>query len=139
MVDSARYQPARERPILLGGAGPAEKGARINGRLIPDTLRLTAGESYRLRIVHIIPDWTVRATLKNGETTEQGRALAKDGAELPSHLQTMRAATVIAGPGETMDFEYRPSTPGILSLDVVQRTGAWKTEVPIRVEPARGR
>ena len=136
VVDSGRYEPKKERLIILGGAGPAEKGARINGRLVPDTLRLTAGESYRLRIVHIIPDWTVRVALKRGDATEQWRALAKDGAELPSHLQTTRAAAFVAGPGETMDFEYRPLVPGQLSLDVAQRVGDWSTALPVRVEPA---
>jgi hypothetical protein len=63
----------------------------------------------------------------------QWRALAKDGAELPRHLQTMRAASLTAGPGETMDFEYRPMVPGLLRLDVGQRTGVWKTQLPIRV------
>jgi FtsP/CotA-like multicopper oxidase with cupredoxin domain len=137
VVDSGAYEPARERLIILGGAGPDEKGTRINGRLVPDTLRLTAGEAYRLRIAHIIPDWTVRATLKKGESTEEWRALAKDGAEFPSHLKTMRAATFVAGPGETMDFEYRPSAAGLLSLEVVQRTEEWKTALPILVAPAR--
>ena len=72
-----------------------------------------------------------------GQRAEQWRALAKDGAELPPHLQTTREAAFIAGPGETMDFEYRPSVPGLLTLDVAQRSGEWKTTLPIRVEPVR--
>jgi hypothetical protein len=47
----------------------------------------------------------------------------------------MRRAEFIAGPGETMDFEYRPTAPGMLRLMVAQRTGIWKVELPIRVEP----
>lgn len=30
--------------------------------------------------------------------------------------------------------EYVPTTPGLLRLEVEQRTGAWKTQLPIRVE-----
>jgi hypothetical protein len=63
------------------------------------------------------------------------RALAKDGAELPSHRQTVRAASLLVGPGETMDFEYQPTSPGLMRLEVAQRTGAWKTHLPIKVEP----
>jgi hypothetical protein len=137
VVDSGAYLPERERLIILGGDGPGEKGARINGRVIPDTLRLTSGQTYRLRIVHIVPDWTVRVTLTRGDSTEQWRALAKDGAELPPHRQTTRAATFVAGPGETMDFEYRAGAPGALRLDVAQRTGEWKTALPIRVDAPR--
>ena len=44
---------------------------------------------------------------------------------------------MIAGPGETFDFEYSPSSPGLLRLDVAQWTGVWKTAAPIVVEPAR--
>jgi hypothetical protein len=89
-----------------------------------------------LRIIHIVPDWTVRVALKNRDRTEQWRALAKDGAELPLHRQTTRVAEFLAGPGETMDFEYRPAAAGLLQLDVSQRTGAWRTALPIRVEAA---
>jgi len=44
---------------------------------------------------------------------------------------------LLVGPGETMDFEYRPTMPGLLELDIEQRTGAWKTHLPIRVASAR--
>ena len=101
---------------------------------VPDTLRLKAGDTYRLRLIHLIPDWTARIALLQGDSVLSWRALAKDGAELPSHLQTARPAELIAGPGETFDFEYRPAAPGMLRLMVMQRTGIWKMELPIRVE-----
>lgn len=138
VVDSASYDPARERLIILGGMGPSgERGARINGREVPDTVRLTAGERYRLRLIHIVPDFNIRVTLMRGDSIVQWRALAKDGAELPPHRQTVRTANLLAGPGETMDFEYRPTSPGVMRLEVKQRQGWWKTELPILVEPAR--
>jgi hypothetical protein len=65
----------------------------------------------------------------------RARALAKDGSELPPHPQPVRLADLIAGPGETMDFEYRPAVPGMLRLLVMQRTGIWKTELPVQVDP----
>jgi manganese oxidase len=138
VVDSTGYDPARERLIILGPNGPGQASARINGRLVPDTVRLTAGERYRIRLIHIVSDWTVRITLTRGDSVERWRALAKDGAELPTRLQTVREASLLAGPGETMDFEFRPAAPGLMRLDVAQRTGAWKTHLPISVEPARG-
>jgi FtsP/CotA-like multicopper oxidase with cupredoxin domain len=134
VVDSSGYDPRRERLIILGSGGVGTPRARINGQLTPDTLRLTAGETYRLRLIHIVPDWTIRVALMQGDSVLHWRALAKDGAELPRHLQTVRPASLIAGPGETMDFEYRPVVPGVLRLDVMQRTGAWKTHLPILVE-----
>jgi FtsP/CotA-like multicopper oxidase with cupredoxin domain len=134
VVDSGRYDPDHERLIVLGGAGPlGARPARINGRLEPDTLRLTVGTTYRLRLIHIIPDWTIRVALMRGDSVVQWRALAKDGAELPPQAQTMRPAALIVGPGETMDFEYRTTEPGVIRLEVTQRQGIWKTQLPIRV------
>jgi hypothetical protein len=70
-----------------------------------------------------------------GDSTVHWRALAKDGAELPSRRQVVLPAEFLAGPGETMDFEYRPSAPGALRLEVAQRSGEWKMQLPIRVTP----
>ena len=135
VVDSGRYDPARERIIILGGNGPGgQPGARINGRVVPDTIRLTAGETYRLRVIDIIADWTSRIALSREDTVVHWRALAKDGAELPFRAQVLQPASFISGPGQTRDFEYRPTAPGVLRLDVQQRTGAWKTQLPIVVE-----
>ena len=110
-------------------------GPRINGREQPDTMRMTVGETYRLRLIYIIPDWTARIALVQGDSTLQWRALAKDGADLPRRAQLMRPAELIAGPGETMDYEYRPTTPGLLRLEVRQRGDVWRTQLPIRVSP----
>jgi FtsP/CotA-like multicopper oxidase with cupredoxin domain len=137
VVDSTGYDPEAERLIILGPNGPGEASARINGRVVPDTIRLTAGERYRLRLVHIVADYTARISLSRGDSVVRWRALAKDGAELPAQQQTLRLASLLAGPGETMDFEYQPEAPGPMRLDVVQRTGAWKTMLPIMVEPGR--
>jgi hypothetical protein len=62
------YDAARPRtgPIVARGMGP-----------------------YRLRIIHIVPDWNVRIALMRGDSAVRWRPLAKDGAELPAHLQTI--------------------------------------------------
>lgn len=135
VVDSGGYHPERERLVILGGVGPGARGARINGRSVPDTLRLTVGVPYRLRLIHIIPDWTARITLVQGDSAVHWKPLAKDGADLPPSAQAIRPATLLAGPGETMDFEYQPTAPGLLRLKVEQRTGAWKTHLPLLVTP----
>lgn len=69
-----------------------------------------------------------------GDTPEQWTRLAKDGADLPRAKRVMRQAMLLAGPGETMDYEYVPKALGVLRLEVEQRTGIWKTALPIRVE-----
>ncbi|HSE67071.1 MAG TPA: multicopper oxidase domain-containing protein [Gemmatimonadales bacterium] len=136
VVDSGSYDPAHERLVILGGHISGSNKPRINGKHVPDPLQMKVGETYRLRLIHIIPDWTARIRLMQGDSVLSWRALAKDGAELPAHRQTVRRSELIAGPGETFDFEYRPSAPGLIRLEVMQRTGVWKmAPLPIRVEP----
>jgi FtsP/CotA-like multicopper oxidase with cupredoxin domain len=135
VTDSGTYDSERDRLIIIGAAGPAgEPGARINGSLTPDTLRLKVGNAYRLRLIHLVPDWTTRVTLLRGDSPEQWRALARDGAELPRAAQVMDRSRLLTGPGQTTDFEYTPTSPGVLRLEVAQRTGDWKSALPIRVE-----
>lgn len=135
VVDPETYQPERERLIIFGSAGPfGERSARINGSLTPDTLRLKVGVPYRLRLVHIIPDYTAWIALLKDEKPLWWKPLAKDGAELPLARQVMRESYLLAGPGETMDYEFTPTAPGLLRLEVEQRTGAFKNHLPIRVE-----
>jgi FtsP/CotA-like multicopper oxidase with cupredoxin domain len=134
VVDSARYDPIHERIIILGGDGPGGRPGRINGRLKPDTMRLTLGETYRIRLIDIMPDWTIRVAMMREDSTVHWKALAKDGAELPPRAQVMQPAAFITGPGQTMDFEYRPTAPGVLLFQVRHRVDNWKTHLPIVVE-----
>jgi len=134
VVDSGRYDPAHERIILIGGDGPGGRPGRINGKLQPDTMRMKFGERYRIRLIDIMPDWTIRVAMTRGDTVVQWKALAKDGAELQSRAQVMVPAAFITGPGQTMDFEYRPTEPGRMQLVVRHRVDDWKTELPILVE-----
>ena len=135
VTDSGTYQPERDKLIIFGSAGAlGERPARINGSLTPDTLRLKVGVPYRLRLIHIIPDWTTWIALLKGDRPVQWKPLAKDGAELPLARQVMRESWLLAGPGETMDYEFTPTAPGLLRLEVEQRQGIFKNHLPIRVE-----
>ena len=120
--------------IVLGGDGPGGAPGRINGRVQPDTMRLTVGETYRIRVIDIMPDWTIRVAMMREDTTVHWKAFAKDGAELPAHAQTMRPAALFAGPGETMDFEYTPAAPGLMLFRVRHRVDDWMTQLPITPE-----
>ncbi len=135
VVDSGKYDPENERLIIIGGDGPGGRPARINGRVVPDTMRLKVGVPYRLRVINILPDWTTRIGLLREDSTVHWKALAKDGAELPASQQLSKLAEFIGGPGETMDFEYMPTSPGLLQFVVRQRAaGLWRRVLPIRVE-----
>jgi hypothetical protein len=105
--------------------------ALVNGRRFPTPLRLTAGETHRLRLVSIHPDWRISLTLRNDSTVARWRAVAKDGADLPPAQATMRAAHLEMGPGETADFEFQPLTPGTWRLEVKTVEPGWY--IPLEV------
>ncbi len=117
--------------VVAGGGGPdLEKHiespfALVNGRTSPAPLRLTVGETHRLRIVSIHPDWRIAFTLKTDSTVAQWRAIAKDGADLPLAVATVRPAHVEMGPGQTADFEFTPTQPGVWRLEVKSVDPGW--------------
>jgi manganese oxidase len=131
------YDPATNRIFVLGGDGPDHYRARVNGMRDPAPETLTVGVTYRFRIADINPDWRVIASLISDSTTLRWRAVAKDGADLPVHQATMRAARVLMGPGETADFEFTPVAPGMLRLEFATMLAGWRLSVPLRVEPTK--
>jgi FtsP/CotA-like multicopper oxidase with cupredoxin domain len=139
VVDPERYDPARERVFVIGNDGISESTARVNGKVQPDTVRMTAGVTYRLRLIQMNVWGTAEITLASGERTLQWRALAKDGMELPAARQVVVPSTILAGGGETADFEFTPAAPGMMTLAVKSRMQPpeWLVRVPIRVERAQ--
>lgn len=132
---------ARDHLIVTGGGGPEVRRkyespfALVNGSRNPRPLRLTVGETHRLRIVTIHPDWRVAYTLKTDSTVAQWRAIAKDGADLPTALATMRNAYVEMGPGETSDFEFTPTHVGEWRLEVRTVDPGWYIPLTVIVVP----
>lgn len=124
-----------------GGGGPALEAkiespfALVNGRRSPRPLRLTAGETHRIRIVSVHPDWRIAFTLRNDSTVARWRALAKDGADLPPRQATARAAHVEMGPGETADFEFKPMIPGEWRIEVKSVETGWYIPLTMIVSP----
>ena len=132
---------AHDHLVLVGGGGPAvyykveSPYALVNGRTSPEPLRLTAGETHRIRIVTLHPDWRVTFTLRTDSTIGRWRAVAKDGYELPKAQATERTANVQMGPGETADFELRPAKPGRWRLEIKTTEPGWYIPLPVVVVP----
>ena len=126
--------------IVTGGGGPTvEERAEspyglVNGRRTPAPLHLTVGEAHRLRFVTIHPDWAISYTLRNDSTVARWRAVAKDGADIPVALATMRPAYVVMGPGETSDFEFTPARVGTWRIDVATTDPGWHIALEVIVE-----
>lgn len=114
------FDPAVERIVLLGGAGPASQAIEVNRSTNPAPIDLKVGVTYRFRLINITPNFTAIVSL-SGEGPVQWRPVSKDGAELPPSQVKPRLARQIISVGETYDFEYQPSEPGEMRLEVIKR------------------
>ncbi len=138
VVDSlARFDTEHDRVVLLTVPRTADEAAKavlVNGTTTPDTLRMRAGERYRLRIVdvHVFrPSMIVR--LLRDSTLVAWRAVAKDGMDLPPDRATTRRAIQQMGNGETYDFEVAPTEPADLRLTVSSAAGQLLATMPVQV------
>jgi hypothetical protein len=78
----------------------------------------------------------VDTSVRKDGTPIQWRALAKDGADLPSQQATTRDAVQVISVGETYDFEFSPKEPGQYELRFCSDFGTTVTQM-IRVVPTQ--
>ncbi len=94
----------------------------MNGSNHPETMYLTKGVSYRLRIINIsaqLTDYFISQqsgffiSLKHDDSPIKWKLIAMDGMDLPARLFEIRVADrQRAGHGSTIDFEFTPDQPG---------------------------
>ena len=108
-----------DRLVLIGIGGPLDDSRPVvNGSTTPPPIELRAGVAHRFRFINISPLETHRVQLAIGDTTQEWRALAKDGADLPAHQATKQPGFLALHPGETYDFEVMRERPGSLTLRI---------------------
>lgn len=114
------FDPATERIVLLGGAGPGSPAIEMNRSTNPPPTQLKVGVKHRFRVINITTNFILSVSLRGDAGPVQWRAVAKDGADLPPNQATMRAASFVIGIGETYDFEFEPTAPGELRLEALR-------------------
>jgi FtsP/CotA-like multicopper oxidase with cupredoxin domain len=124
VLEPGKTFDAEHDKLLLIGTRDADFFARqltLNGseELKPMTFR--RGETYRLRVVNIAPNLSANVQLGSAEHPATWRAVAKDGADLPSRLVVTGDAFLHIVSGETYDFELRPDVAGEIPLQVENR------------------
>ena len=130
------YDPSLDIVLLLSTPRMDAEQDRIllNGTLTPAPLELRVGTPYRLRLINIHTYRpAMRVELKSAAGRESWRAVAKDGADLPRTLATVRPAFFPLSNGETYDFEYTPTVPGQLQLEVTAANGRVLVVQPMNV------
>jgi len=128
--DRKAFNPDVEHVVLLGGSGPASADfgsapLEVNRSTNPLPLTLKVGTRYRFRLIDISPNDIAIVSLRGEAGPVQWRAMAKDGADLPPVQATSRAASQQIAVGETYDFEYLPTAPAELRLEV------WKLDADV--------
>ena len=107
--------------IGLGGSHDSASPLLLNGKTQPEPLRLKASLKYRFRLINITPNNpTLLVSLLAGALPVRWRAVAKDGADLPSAQAVEQDARQVVSIGETFDFEFEPAAKGDLRLEVLR-------------------
>jgi FtsP/CotA-like multicopper oxidase with cupredoxin domain len=135
--DPATYSPERDWVLMITiprNDDEANSVVLLNGSAKPAAREMRVGERYRLRFINA---HTFRPSMRMRLMRDAGpiewRALAKDGMDLPADQATRRSSEVQMGNGETYDFEFVPTVPGDLRVDVTNAGGVLLVSMPIRV------
>jgi FtsP/CotA-like multicopper oxidase with cupredoxin domain len=133
--------PETDRVLLFSDGGPWTSftldspvpPTLLNGSEAPGPIDLRVGETYRFRLINILTESSLRVALQRDGEPVSWRAIAKDGADLPSALATDRPAELTFMPGELHDFEFTPDGTGQLELEF-GKGAPWDESKRVRVE-----
>ncbi|HUE97237.1 MAG TPA: multicopper oxidase domain-containing protein, partial [Longimicrobiaceae bacterium] len=135
LEEGQAWDPEHDYVVLLSTNNDPDMSLLLNGTREPDPLVLTAGDTYRFRIMNITLFNGGRVRLVRDGYPVRWRALAKDGADLPPHQRTVDFADRIVNVGETADFEWSaPEEAAELVLELRSREGDLFVAQPVRVE-----
>lgn len=132
-----KYDPERERMLIVSSSPPAPGVAEpllLNGAVDPAPLHMRVGTSYRIRCINITPSHVNHfVRLASGDRPIEWRNIAKDGVDLPpGQVQVTQEALSLAV-GETRDFEYRPTEPGRLRVEIRLPDGRLRASIDVIV------
>jgi len=102
----------------IGDFGPLQDLALINGTPQSKNLQLEAGRKYRLRFINISTNnQGMQVSLRTASGPVEWVKLAKDGADLATHLPAKAQETITVG--ETFDVEFTAAAAQDLLLDLL--------------------
>ena len=139
IVSDAPRDTTRDHLIVAGGGGlpvfykQGPSFLLVNGSLAPAPIRMTVGDTNRVRIVSIHADEVLHFRLGTASQAVRWNPLARDGADLPAALRAAKPAVLSMGPGETADFTYVPSQPESMMLEVWIE-GGQRIALPVEVK-----
>jgi FtsP/CotA-like multicopper oxidase with cupredoxin domain len=137
--DPAARDTTHEIIVLSGGGDPPlYRSVYLNGSLTPPPRALTAGVTYRVRVISIAENLLVNGVVTYRARPVTWKRVAKDGADLPDAARTVGDAAFSLNVGETADFEFTPTEPGDYFLELFRATGVVNRQL-WRVSPPKKR
>ena len=108
------FDAEHDRLLVIGSRDTFFDATRItvNGSEEPSPMLFKRGATYRLRLINMAPNLPANVQLGSKEHPATWRAVAKDGANVPSRLAKPGDAILHIASGETYDFEFQPDAPG---------------------------
>ena len=134
--DPAKHDPQHDLVMLVTTPRKAADGNTVllNGTSTPAPQSMHVGEHYRLRFINLHAYRpSMRMRLLGGADLLTWRSIAKDGMDLPEDQVSQRASEIQMGNGETYDFDFVPTEPGNLRLDITAANGNLLASMPIHV------
>jgi FtsP/CotA-like multicopper oxidase with cupredoxin domain len=127
-----RFDPSRDHLFVVGLDGPDDPPHIVlNGDSLPAPVEFAAGIAHRLRFVNIGMANRVGFTLRRDTTVVPWRAIAFDGADLPSAQAAVGPAIVRLSVGQTADFLFEPPEPGVYRLELAAISPSKPNGVPV--------
>lgn len=115
------FDPRTDHLKIWGWNDPEPMGPQgfdLNGRREQPDAEAVVGETHRFRVIHIAPAGQLTAWLTRDGEVVPITLHAKDGADLPPHQRVPVDRLPRLGVGETADFTWTPSEPGVYELRI---------------------
>jgi len=115
------FDPEHDKLLIIGthDVGFFAKQITINGSEEFTPMIFKRGTTYRLRVIDMAPNLAADFQLGSKEHPATWRAVAKDGADVPSRLAVSGDAVLHIASGEVYDFEFQPNAPGEIPLQIL--------------------
>lgn len=130
------FDAEHDRLLVIGARDASFFTTRItvNGSEELSPMVFSRGARYRLRVINMAPNLPANVLLGSNEHPATWRAVAKDGAKIPSRLAKPGDALLHIASGETYDFEFQPDAPGEIPLQIENSVNQSKLVGKIVVE-----
>lgn len=141
LPEGANYDPLHDHIYMVQWKNSNPQSIddmELNGRREQPLKHAVAGDSHRLRLINIAPAGNIFLQMQKDSIPVAVKAIAKDGADLPENQQVEIEISPRFGVGETADFLFTPTEPGVYELMIgysPNRSWRQRWEVTAEAQP----